>query len=280
MTSFLVAVVGSSRSALAAGTPIDPRTLRVVSLALDNRHGERQKRLKNAVHLLEQTRPDLVLVQEIASGLFVSGDPLETLNATLQFNVQNYWQETNLGLYRTGMAVLSRYPVLEAEYHDFKEHERFEVKGYMRVKLETPLGIVQVVNVDLASKPGSDGVRRLEIGELDAFILGMTNQKSFPTLIGGSFGGNSAESAFQEWQGRLKLEAAPLARATWSEDYRNPCDSSVGEKRDHLLSYAPEKTTRRIQFMGTEVIPHTKLPHASDHCAVATVLEIVNASAP
>ena len=187
-----------------------------------------------------------------------------------------YWHEENLGIFRTGIAVLSRYPILKSEYHEFARHDFWDAKGYMHLELALPGGVkLQLVNLHMASTSNAE-TRSSEWRELATFVKGL--QASGPVLIAGDFNTEPTDPALADfvrmtgvrslydgWKNISKMR-------TWTPDYRDSCAQS-GDPQAQLIDYffilpgAPG-TSGSLEFTDGRIVVPGRPPHPSDHCPV------------
>ncbi len=248
--------------------------LRVVTFNLYNRPYERAARIENALQLLKEEKADVIALQEIAKGWILAGDPFEILKEGLQMFSVRYWHEENLGIFKTGLGLLSRYPIDSSEYHDFKDHQCWDTKGYLRAEIATPWGPLQVYNLHMASTQ-NERIKTSEFNELAAFVE--TTSKKQPVLILGDFNQEAQTPVFQNFVTKLKTHSLyELFKPTntWTPKYEDECDGPKGELIDHILAIPGERA--KIQFLDGKVIKSDRNPHPSDHCAVRTDLTFVS----
>lgn len=260
-----------------------PHQIKAVTFNLFNRPWQRKARLQNAASTLQGIDADVVLLQEVAKGWLLGGtDPARQLAESLRMRYVRYWHEENLGVFRTGLAVLSRFPILSSEYHEFKRHPFWDAKGYMLVTLELPGGIrLQVVNLHMASTSNNE-ILESEWAELSQFVARL--QPHGPVLIGGDFNTESTNPALIKFGQQLKTSNLyehevfkDIARwRTWTPDYRDALEAGKFSTESQLIDYffaAPSlatsaKTASNLQFVGGRIVLPPFVPRPSDHLPV------------
>ncbi|MGK5089604.1 endonuclease/exonuclease/phosphatase family protein [Bdellovibrionota bacterium FG-2] len=268
---FALGLLGAIPLAFADTAP-QPHTLHAVTFNLYNRPYERAARMENALQLLREAKADIIALQEIAKGWFLPGDPFEILTQGLQMFSVRYWHEENLGIFTTGLGLLSRFPIDSSEYHDFEDHQFWDTKGYLTSQIAAPWGKVRIYNLHMASTQ-NERIKSSEFNELASFIE-KTSQGE-PALILGDFNQEAQTPVFQKFINRLKthtLYETIKPTHTWNADYEKDCNGSDGELIDHILAY--QGGTQKIKFLSGKVVKPMQLPHASDHCAVSAELTV------
>lgn len=253
------------REAPAPGGP--RKALRVVTFNLYNRPWQRQARMRAQVETLAPLAPDLVALQEVAHGAFLAGDPAELLATELGLGGARVWHEQNLGLFRTGLGLLSRWPLRDVTYREFARSPFWDAKGFLAATVQTAAGELAVIDVHLAS--GDREIRASELEELELHARRLA--KRAPVLVLGDF--NAEPEELGRFVRRLGAETLPLGGPTWNESYEDDCGAAGGEQIDHLLLIPGPAS--RLRFLGGGVVAPRTDPHPSDHCPVAADLELV-----
>jgi endonuclease/exonuclease/phosphatase family metal-dependent hydrolase len=265
-----------STSTLASASGQGPNALKIVSFNIYNRPWERTARLENIVQTVKALDPDIVALQEVATGwILPGGDPAQLLADRLEMHHIRYWHEQNLGIFRTGIAVLSKYPILSAEYHEFSRHDFWDAKGYMGLQIAAPRGTLQFINLHMASTH-NESIRSSEWEELAAFAKKLTSQG--PVLIAGDFNTEptdpvlatflkttGAANLYEGWPDRDQLRS-------WTPNYQEACSHS-GDPESALLDYLfilPGQAAHSpvLSFGGGRVVQPELKPFPSDHCPV------------
>lgn len=260
--------------------PAEPRvprsggTLKIVSLNLYNRPWQRASRLRSALAELREIDADVVALQEVASGWILPGDPAEYLAQGLGMpHVARAWHERNLGVFRTGLAILSRFPLRDPEYREFARHGFWDAKGALWARIATPQGELRLINLHMAST-SDEAVRLSEWDELAHWATALRG--ATPVAITGDFNtapGHPALRAFREATGaRSAYDGRPdlLALTTWSPSYFQSCARGHrpgAELLDHAFALPP------LAFASGAIIDSQRSPRPSDHCAIAAELE-------
>jgi endonuclease/exonuclease/phosphatase family metal-dependent hydrolase len=260
--------------------------IKAVTFNLYNRPWQRQARLANAATTLRAIDADIVLLQEVAQGwILPGGDPARQLAEALRMRYVRHWHEKNLGIFSTGLAILSRFPILSAEYRKFERHSFLDPKGYLLVMLELPGGLkLQLINLHMAST-SDDSIRESEWAELSGFVE--TIRERGPVLIGGDFNTASEHPALKAFVGRHKARSLyelesfkDLSRwRTWTPSYREAIDEGAFGPGSQLIDYffavpgktsgtAPAGGSDPLQFTGGRIVLPSLVPRPSDHLPV------------
>jgi endonuclease/exonuclease/phosphatase family metal-dependent hydrolase len=258
------------QGALAAREGAGPDRVRVLTFNIYNHPWERSGRLVETARLIREERPDIVCLQEVARGLLLPGDPALELAQALQMHVVRFWHEENWGLFRTGIAVLSRYPIEAPEYHDFAAHGFWNYKGYLRARILLPGGrSLQLVTLHMASTTDAQ-MRRDELTELKGFVEPMKAQG--PVLIVGDFNTERTDPVLREFVARTGVRSLYDGWKdidqwrSWTPDYRDSCAHS-GDKEAQLIDHL-FVLGAGMRFDGGRIIDSARKPHPSDHCPV------------
>ena len=244
--------------------------VRAATFNIYNRLWDRRARMPVTLQVLKNIRPDILGLQEVSSGLIAPGNPAEFFANHLKMHAKIFWHQRNLGLVKTGVAILSRWPILETEYHDFKDHQFLDVKGFMLAKINAPSGILNVINVHLASTENAT-IKASEFRQLGDFVKGLGSQ--YPTLILGDFNEDISRPVFQEFIKETKSDPlykhlrAEAFHNTWSPSLLDACSHSPGERIDYLFIVQKE-SLQPLSFQGGQIVVPETTPHPSDHCAV------------
>jgi endonuclease/exonuclease/phosphatase family metal-dependent hydrolase len=249
--------------------------LRVVTFNVYNRPWERKGRLRTQLAVLRDLDADVIALQEVATGALLSGEPAGFLAEELDLGAVRAWHEQNLGLFRTGLALLARYPVEEARYHEFAEHPFWDAKGYLSASVRTPLGPLTVVDVHLAST-GDARIRQSELAELERGVRALSAQG--PVLLLGDFNSEPGDpdlKHFIEAVGADSLYAhLPAAEIlpTWNDSLDRDCSSAGGQTLDHVLAVPGARGGLHIR--GGRIVVSPLRPRPSDHCPVVAEVEL------
>lgn len=247
---------------------------RAVTFNLYNSPSERQARLQNALQVLKTLKPDIIALQEVATGLILPGNPVELFAESLSMDSRIQYQQNKFFLFKTGLAILSKFPIEEAEYFEFSNHAPFDAKGFLFVKVKSPSGVFGVVNVHLASTDNQK-MKKSEFAELGNFVL--KKSAEHPLVVLGDFNEDFKTPLFQEFSKRISGDVlfAHLPHEkihnTWSESYRDSCSASNGERIDTVLKVDKQAEIRLFFTEGSIIVPKM-MPHPSDHCPVVADL--------
>ncbi|MGK5084389.1 endonuclease/exonuclease/phosphatase family protein [Bdellovibrionota bacterium FG-1] len=289
--------VHNQPSPLAASSPLPSivintnSLLRLVSYNIYNRPWERGARLDTLLETLREQNADIIALQEAATGWILPGDPSEYLAQALGMKRIRYWHEQNGGIFKTGISVLSRYPILSSVYHEFARHDFWDAKGYVWVRIQTPQGVLQLVNLHMASTSDSS-VTQDEWQELARFIEPLTHQG--PVLIMGDFNTEPTHPALKAFMTHTHAQWVYEGRSdlnhlrSWTPDYRDDCSepsSANAQLLDHVFvvpgvvpAGVPATTSHsapKLKLTAGQILRPTRLPHPSDHCPIAVGLSFV-----
>jgi endonuclease/exonuclease/phosphatase family metal-dependent hydrolase len=267
---------------LAAAPARADLAIKAVTFNIYNRPWERAARLDNLTDALRRLDADVVCLEEVSTGWILPGDPAARLSQDLHMELSRYWHEENLGVFRTGIAVLSKFPILSSEYHEFARHDFWDAKGYMLVRLRLPDGkTLQLICLHMASTSNAE-VRSSEWRELAGFAQGLRAQG--PVLIGGDFNTEPTDPALREFVVRTGVSSLydgwkGIERMrTWTPDYRDSCERGT-DPASQLIDYffaLPGSGTASggLRFTGGRIVSPGRPPHPSDHCAVEADVSI------
>lgn len=282
-TAATASALATIATASAATPPVG--TLRLTTFNLYNRPYERAQRLENAIEILRKQDADVICLQEVAMGWILrGGDPSERIARELGYPHRvRFWHEENLGIFRTGLAILSKHPIEEPIYREFARHGFWDAKGYLLAHIALPGGKrLPIVNLHLASTR-DDTIRQAEWTELEEVVKPL--QSKGPVLVTGDFNTQPSHTALRGFVERTRARSLydgwkNIDRMrTWTPDYRDSC----GQSRDpaaELIDFVfalPANTGESIAFTGGRIVLSGKPPHASDHCPVSAELQISGA---
>ncbi len=270
-----------------ATAPSASPQLKIVSLNLYQRPWSRTARLEAVIERLTTEAPDVVLFQEVSRGIGPwATDPVERVREMhTPFEVSRGWHEWNLGLYSLGLATLSLFPIQEntSGYHAFEENDWFNTKGYLVTHLqESPVGEVFFFNVHF-THVRNDALKQKQFLELSQEILKTQLEHPMSTIvIGGDFNAPPEHPALAKlihtfgatsWDSSLSPE--DQRSGTHHSPYQESCQSESSQKSriDHFVLIQPKGSTHRLKFSDSEIEPHLREPHLSDHCLLKTTLQ-------
>lgn len=225
----------------------------------------RATRLESAARALRALAPDIVALQEVSSGWLRPGDPAARLAEALHLaHFARHWLETNGGVFRNGLAVLSRYPLHGSLGRSLRASGFWNPRGYLGVTAETPLGRLDLVCVHLRST-GREHVKRRELDELGGELAARARRST--VVAAGDFNWDWAHPLFREFRGRLG--AADLASfvtddaaATWL------APSGETQRRIDDILIVPGPRGAQARMAGGGIASFRSHPEPSDHHAV------------
>lgn len=279
----LIACAWNATAASAAEPIAREHGLRIVSFNLYNRPWQRGDRLLAAAETLQALQADVVALQEVAQGLWLPGNPMEIIGSAIGLPHQvRYWHERNLGIFRTGLALLSRYPIEESEYHEFERHRWLDPKGFLFARVMHPAGEIGIINLHIASTRDAE-IKTSEFGQLAAFIEGLPRE--LPLVVLGDFNEESdtalSREFFKRVEARHLYERYPALTSlkTWSPDYEKGCNQpGKGERLDSILTLG-RGSGKQWRWQDGKVVISTSQPHPSDHCPVMADLSLESSRA-
>lgn len=246
--------------------------LRVVTFNLYNHPSQKVDRTAFSVRLLRELKPDVMALQEVGGGILGGSSSLDVLEDAFPESAGWYRRydvlETKLGLYRNGLLLVSRFPLVESEFHEIQESGLFDRKGFQIARVKTPEGEVRIVNLHLLSTENAVRKRR-ELDEVAAAL----GDSGLPTILAGDFNWTPALSPLRGVLDRLgaaslvKILGKEESWITWSPS-SHACDRFVpGESHqgiDHV--FLLKGGAWKIKGGGMKVEAGEQRP--SDHCPV------------
>ena len=242
--------------------------LRVASFNLHNKPWRRRDRLVTARETLRSLSLDVAALQEVATGWWLPGDPLGILAPALSGKVftERAWHEENIGVFKTGLGLLSRHPITEAEYTEFSRNSFLDPKGFLAATING----FQIINAHLS--PDEDkAFKATELADLSRGIAARIDKG--PVILLADFNLHHASAqlrAFlEQWKAASVLERLPPTRvtSTWAPYNESPCHESAqpGQTIDNVVLVAGR---HRITLVDGGIQPAAAEPRASDHCPV------------
>lgn len=258
---------------------------RLVTFNLYHDKVERAARIDQAAHILKDLKGDIVALQEVATGLFLVGDPIQRILAetgTVTPFVTHHWSETNLGVYRNGLTLLSRYPIVRSDYHGFTMSTWYDRKGLIDADVITPDGPLRVVALHMRSS-ADEGTKADEFDELADLIERQDNR--YPLVVMGDFNWDWHHPIFRRFADRIRASSLyeyfpdDAPRATWTPNYEDPCNKEVGgeggQQLDNILVAQGDEGARWTLESPVITIP-LAVPHPSDHCPISAELRALS----
>lgn len=193
--------------------------------------------LARVAQIVRGTHADVVLLQEVDKGTTRSGkvDQVAELMRLTGYNgAFGKTLDYQGGDY--GIAILSRWPIvsdtlihLPVEPPQFRSNVSYEPRGALRVVIQSPLGILRVVNTHIDAS--REDTYRLQEAKTVLAIGGALRDSSGTTFIGGDLN-SEPESAV----------IALFAPAGWRDGFRE-CGKGNG------LSYPDDAPVKRIDYL-------------------------------
>lgn len=262
-----------------AGTE-NPQKIRVLSWNLYNRPWSRAARLENVKRTLIERNPDLVALQEVATGWFLAGDPMKVFESVFPgFFKTRDWHESNAGIFQTGLGLYSRWPLQEVKYTEFNQNPFWDAKGFQQARVEIPGHSLYWFNVHFAST-NDQALQQSQLNQLEGAIGEIKRRApQLPILISGDWNIEWKSAMLMAWLQRVRADSlfSHLPRSevysTWSPDSSKTCrgesGSKEGETIDHIAWISGEKP---LHWVSGRIGVSPLLPHPSDHCYVESDL--------
>lgn len=266
LRSFLIAsTLAAALPAPAAGPPVG--ALDVLTLNLRSRQDRAEVREPLIVEFLTRHRPDVVLLQEVGGVKGAELTQAHKLAATADYGIAYCYNPRT----RRGLAVLSRYPVVDVVVEWLPRRSR----PALGVVINVDGRLVSFVNVHLTPQMAAVATRK---AELEA-ALHLLAELPGPAFIGGdfNFGDTALENTLLTSLVDVYRTVEPDAPGhTW--DLRNP----LARKNSY-----PEEPSRRLdrilvnhpwaRVRGARIVldrPVQRGVFASDHYGVLARIEL------
>ena len=212
--------------------------------------------LERVAQIVRDTRADVVLLQEVDKGTTRSGkvdQVAELRRLTGYYGAFGKTLDYQGGDY--GIAILSRWEItsdtlihLPVEPPQFRSNVSYEPRGALRVAIQSPLGILRVVNTHIDAS--REDTYRLQEAKTVIAIAGALRDSAGTTLVGGDLNSEPESEVI-----------ALFAPAGWKDGFRE-CGRGSG------LSYPDDVPVKRIDYL---------MMTGATHCTFAEVLN-TNAS--
>ncbi|MBD8546868.1 endonuclease/exonuclease/phosphatase family protein [Sphingomonas sp. CFBP 8760] len=302
-----------------ASTTLDVLTYNIEGLAWParGRRGGALRRINATLKNMREhgTAPDVVMVQEMFSRSavravrdlgylnMVSG-PSRTQGGTLPDDERMpppfRWSKGEIGVHlvNSGLAILSRYPIVQVRSEPFGKHrcaglDCLSNKGilYARIAIPGVPGTINLFNTHLNSQASSRvsprrhaRAHRLQVDALGAFITAV-GDRNIPTVVGGDFNMKASTIRFE----RFRNVTEPFAIVQrYCTDNPLPCDVRQSWDGDE-----PWMDTQDLQLFesGSEVQIHpirieamfdgsADSPRLSDHDGVRVTYQLTWSTKP
>lgn len=133
---------------------------------------------------LERLSPDVILLQEVPVFRSRSEQIGPWLAESLGYNLA-YGRAGCIG-FEEGEAVLSRYPILEAQRQVLRPRPGlFENRIVLRAVIDTPLGTLEVYNTHFSHRVNRDPLRMKQAVDLIGFLRNTYTFRELPAVVGG-----------------------------------------------------------------------------------------------
>jgi endonuclease/exonuclease/phosphatase family metal-dependent hydrolase len=256
-----------------AGGGAARESLRVVTFNLFHERVDRAARLQTQLALLKNIDADVVALQEVATGLWLQGDPFELFASALELEGVRFWHQQNLGVFRTGLGLMAKDPIREPHYQEFTDHRFLDPKGFMSASVQTAKGPLLVVNVHMASTDDR-AIKESEFHQLERYVGGLAARG--PVLVMGDFNTVPEDGTFAQFLAVLGADTVyrHLSRVhpTWNEWDVGDCSKEGGEAIDHILLVPGPGSS--LRFRGAAIVVPRSSPPPSDHCPVMAEISL------
>lgn len=203
-----------------------PGTLRVLTLNVAHGRGTAfhqsltrpahiRRNLEAIAELIRRSNADVVALQELDAPSAWSGgfDHLDFLAERSGYDYAYHGLHVDRGFPRLqyGTGILSRYPIRDAHSHAF-DLNALDTKGYVRVQVEGPTGVVDIVSLHLDFK--RDAERREQLAILSSHL----ERRADPApelIIAGDFNCTLSGQVLADFAGRHALSAASEGDGTF-----------------------------------------------------------------
>jgi len=190
-------------------------------------------------------------------------------------------------LHQEGLAIFSRYPIVQTEYlklsRETSDHEDFHQRIVLRALLSTPLGLINCFNTHLSL---SVQARRRTMAEIGEYVSSFKE----PGILLGDFNSVVAEEQGQ-WIKKFNLvDTWQISKVEGGDDANEGFTFSSWDPRSRIdYIFAKDLTTRNVSIVGKRSIP-SDLPaiagvkdmkgrlHPSDHLFLAATMEAMASS--
>ena len=133
-----------------------------------------------------------------------------TLRTVVGYPHQAWQSDTGALKIGSGLATLSRYPIVEREYREFgasTDMDRFSRKGVLFTRLQVrPDLLVDVYNTHFQAQDYAEAedIRRTEDNRVMVEMV-KAHDRGYPTFLQGDFNGHPFDPAYQDLMTRLPL---------------------------------------------------------------------------
>jgi len=204
--------------------------------------------------VIEESRPDIVALQEVSRGWVISGrvDMLTWLSQRLDMPYVSGPTADPLW----GNVILSRYPIIEYENHELPPRDLFILRGFTSAMIDLGDGNrLRVIATHFHHLEGDSEVRQVQSASLVQFLDGTGN-----TIVLGDFNAGSAAPEMETLRQAGLIDAAGLVDSSPADTFTsiNPY-----QRIDYVWVSADLKVSRVF-------VPVTT---ASDHLPVIAVID-------
>ncbi len=259
----------------APSTPVtsSESDLKIATFNLYFSPADRKARFEIAAQTLAALSPDILFLQEVATGGIHNDDPIQYLGSQLGLPYTTYFPVENLLLFKQGLAILSRYPIESSTARVFEKNQPIETKGYLAASIRTPHGLIHTIDVHLMNAPGARFGKDTQFHALESALQDL--RKSGPVIVAGDFnaepGDSELESFLARSQARNLYQSFPPqgeTRFTWGNELL----------LDYILVFdsTGKPAHPAYQFKSGNIVKTQEVNGllASDHLPVSAVLNV------
>lgn len=253
---------------------------------------KRQERIARLGGYLKEWQPDVICLQE-------SFDVNNRRRLRQDLGYKNYYVPTDCDEARLaffvkrldltgGLVVLSRFPIIESDFTSFPRPfrmapaERLARKGFLKVMVETPAGLVLIVNTHLYTS-GLTSNPDLRLSQIRYLLSELEGFDDVPVILSGDFnedvayGGKEffrriAAAGFVDGARVLKTGYEPTQRA---ENIYPPAWAfpiNISRRIDYVFVRG---SAAGLNFLDYRVLPHPQELTLSDHDPVLATVALV-----
>lgn len=229
---------------------------RIATWNVWGRYGPWHERERAIVSVLRQEHPDIVVLVEAWGA--DDDDQARRLAAELGFPHHVFGCAESDGDTRSGLAVLSKWPIAHHEEHTLDSPHGSGMANFesnmLCTTIDGPRGQLQVHVVGLTWRLDHSGIRQQQVRQLSRFVA-ETQRRRFPTVVCGDFNADPDSDEIRMLTGQVEVEVPGLvfydawrtaggdgSGHTWSND--NPWAAPVlwpDRRIDYIFAAHPRR---------------------------------------
>jgi endonuclease/exonuclease/phosphatase family metal-dependent hydrolase len=258
------------------GTPFQ-----VVTFNLYNRPIHKDERVTVTSELLTQLNANIVVLQE--DGHLGPWGSIPSRQLATDLGLKRYHALLDNDVFaRSGLSVLSKYPIESAGVVKFHQNRFFQTKGFVWARLQVCRNThLLVINVHLAARVGGD-IKASQFAELKNFIE--RERRTNTIVVMGDFNEDATTPLMKAFQHELQLmnlfDSPGFHQgrvATWLGSYGKRCREVSGDVLDYIFianTVGETSNNFAIEFLNGRVVMPLSEPPPSDHCPVTATLQM------